>query len=194
MAKDIAPYWKIPLILNKLVSSLSFEFYVNSYNGNLTPPPPPPPPPPNTHTNPQTQRQWIVASINWKSSDEIPAPSVRCCNGPYKLVNHSLFEWTLFAVIIVNIVCTIVELSISSDSVGQLVLEYLNYVFVTTYIVEAILKVRLWCTSTYGFSSIKLHDQYSPSHFPTLPRSIHLPPSAACRAASVLLLQQVEHL
>ena len=82
-----------------------------------------------------------MASTKWKASDEIPAPTGRCCNGVYKLVTHFLFEWTVFTVIIVNIVCTIVELSISSDSVGQSVLEYLNYVFVTIYIVEAILKV-----------------------------------------------------
>ena len=103
----------------------------------------------------------------------------------------------------VNIVCTIVELSISDDSVGQSVLEYFNYVFVTTYIIEAILKVRLRRGSGVYGNIAWPRVPPPPSTLPPLPPSfplplslpLLLPPSLAdCRTASVLLLQQVEHL
>ncbi len=88
------------------------------------------------------QRQWIEASTTWKTSDDTPRPTVRCCDGPYIVVTSSIFEWTLFGVILVNVILSITELSISNET-GLEVLEYLNYVFVVIYIVEAILKVNL---------------------------------------------------
>jgi hypothetical protein len=51
-----------------------------------------------------------------------------------------MFEWTLFGVIIVNIVCTIVELTID-DTTGLMLLRYFNYVFCFIYIAEATLKL-----------------------------------------------------
>ena len=77
--------------------------------------------------------------MEWKSTAP-PRPKVKCCIGFYRLVVHFGFEWTLFGVIITNIVCTIIELTIS-NSTGLMVLRYINYVFCLIYIIEAILKL-----------------------------------------------------
>lgn len=85
------------------------------------------------------QRSWIIKLMEWKSTLP-PRPKVDCCLSFYKLVNHFVFEWTLFGVIIVNIILTIVELTVNNTMV-LLVLQYLNYIFCLVYIVEAVLKV-----------------------------------------------------
>ena len=82
---------------------------------------------------------WIIKLMEWKSTSP-PKPAVQCCLGFYHLVVHFVFEWTLFGVIIVNIVCTIVELTID-DATGLMVLRYFNYVFCFIYITEATLKL-----------------------------------------------------
>ena len=75
----------------------------------------------------------------WKTTLP-PRPSVKCCLGFYNLVNHFVFEWTMFGVIFVNIILTIVELTVN-DYMALLVLQYLNYFFCLAYIVEAVLKI-----------------------------------------------------
>ena len=82
---------------------------------------------------------WIIKLMEWKSTSP-PKPAVQCCLGFYHLVVHFVFEWTLFGVIIVNIICTIVELTID-DPTGLLVLRFFNYVFCFIYIAEATLKM-----------------------------------------------------
>ena len=121
--EDIAPYWKIPTYLSKIVR-ITISIKKARFDSDPFP----------------FQRQWIESATNWKSSDEIPRPSVKCCNGPYTIVNHAVFEWMMFGVIIVNVICSLVELTISNRE-GLRLLEYLNYVFVVIYTVEAILKV-----------------------------------------------------
>ena len=94
-----------------------------------------------THTI-HIQRQWLRRATEKKtSSDTLPVPKRRCCLVPYHIVNFFVFEWTLFAVITINGGCTIAELLLKDKTALQ-TLEYVNYVFVATYIVEAILKVR----------------------------------------------------
>ena len=87
-----------------------------------------------------TQRQWIERAINWKASSNAPPPTTKCCKLPYTIVTNSVFEWLLFGVILVNGICTTIELSIS-DQTGLQVLEYLNFAFGAIYCVEAVLKV-----------------------------------------------------
>jgi sodium/hydrogen exchanger 10/11 len=86
-------------------------------------------------------RQWLLKAEKEKASSEaLPAPNHRCCLLPYFLVNLSLFEWTLFGIITLNGACTIAELA-TTDTLAAQVLEYINYVFVAIYIVEAFLKI-----------------------------------------------------
>ena len=124
--KDLRTYWQIPLILKKIVSfSLASALEDFSY------------------ASIHVQRQWLLKARDENSSSEsLPAPTHRCCHLPYLLVNLSFFEWTLFGIITLNGACTIAELATTDDSARQ-VLEYINYIFVAIYIVEAILKVRL---------------------------------------------------
>ena len=82
---------------------------------------------------------WIIKLMEWKSTSP-PSPNVKCCLGFYSLVVHFVFEWILFGVIMVNIICTIVELTID-DTTGLTVLRYFNYVFCLIYIAEATLKM-----------------------------------------------------
>ena len=92
-----------------------------------------------THTH-TAQRQWLLKAEEEKASSEaLPAPNHRCCRLPYFLVNLSIFEWTLFGIITLNGACTIAELA-TTDTLAAQVLEYINYVFVAIYIVEAFLK------------------------------------------------------
>ena len=76
--------------------------------------------------------------MEWKSTSP-PSPKVKCCIGFYHVVVHAVFEWTLFGVIMINIICTIVELTIE-DTTTLLVLRYFNYVFCFIYIAEATMK------------------------------------------------------
>ena len=77
--------------------------------------------------------------MDWKTTLP-PRPKIKCCFGFYDLVNHFIFEWTMFGVIFVNIILTIVELTVN-DHMALLVLQYLNYFFCMAYIIEAILKI-----------------------------------------------------
>lgn len=87
------------------------------------------------------QRQWLLRVRDENSTSEsFPAPTHRFCSIPYFIVNHSLFEWTLFAIIAINGACTIAEF-LTTSSTARMALEYINFVFVAIYIFEAILKV-----------------------------------------------------
>lgn len=59
---------------------------------------------------------------------------------PYKFVTHSVFEWTFFVIITVNVLCIITELSVL-DQTALTVLQYLNYIFCFVYLFEFIIKV-----------------------------------------------------
>ena len=87
-----------------------------------------------------SQRHLVEDSVNWKAKDDVPPPTRKFCHGPYRVVTHSIFEWLFFAIILVNSILTIVELTIT-DEKGLQALQYINYVFCTLYIVEAIVKV-----------------------------------------------------
>ncbi len=145
MVEDIAHYWKIPTYLLKLVSRCCIS-YLSTYICT-TPSPPPSPfinslaPPPPPWPLPPLQRQRIEASTTWKASDDAPRPTLNFCKIPYTIVTSSIFEWTLFGVILVNVILCIIELSITNKT-GLFVLEVLNYIFVVIYVVEASLKVR----------------------------------------------------
>lgn len=78
--------------------------------------------------------------LQWKSAKAPPRPKYKCLNWSYVVVTHSLFEWLLFGVIVINMIGTIIELSLKNRT-GLLVLQYLNYVFCAIYIVEAVTKL-----------------------------------------------------
>lgn len=84
----------------------------------------------------------VEDSVNWKAKDDVPPPTRKFCHGPYRVVTHSIFEWLFFAVILINSILTIVELTIT-DEKGLQALQYINYVFCSLYIVEAIVKVTI---------------------------------------------------
>lgn len=87
------------------------------------------------------QRDIIYKAIQWKLGKPPPIPTVKCCLLPYKLVTHPVFDWTFSLIILLNVISTIVELSLSNDPLGVRVLEVFNYVFCFIYFVEVILKL-----------------------------------------------------
>ncbi len=86
------------------------------------------------------QRALCLKALHWKSEADPPKPAVKCCIPFHKMVTHFAFEWTFFGIIIANVICIIIELSIT-DTLGLQVLSYLNYVFCFIYFVELILKI-----------------------------------------------------
>ncbi len=57
---------------------------------------------------------------------------------------NPIFEWTLFGIIVINVLCSILELSIT-DSTVIFVMDILNYYFCAAYLIEALIKVHTVC-------------------------------------------------
>ena len=87
-------------------------------------------------------------AINWKSSESFPPPQIYCILPLYKLSVNPIFEWSIFVIISVNVLCNIVELVIIG-TVALIVLRWLNVTFCTIYIAEAIVKVQLKHINNY---------------------------------------------
>ena len=60
----------------------------------------------------------------------------------YLIALHPVFEWSLFAIIVVNGFCSLLELTVSHTTVLS-VLAVFNYIFCICYIIEAIIKVSI---------------------------------------------------
>ena len=86
------------------------------------------------------QRQLINYASEWKSSDRYPPPLMKILKWFYVVALHPIFEWTIFAIIVFNMLCSILELSIN-NSKALMVLDIFNYYFCAAYVIEAMLKV-----------------------------------------------------
>ena len=117
----------------------------------LSPPPPPPPPPPRPLP---TQRNWLSAAKFSKPRRKIVKPTNRLSLLLYMVVTYYLFDLVIYGIIAVNGVCALGELFIRNTMALQ-ILEYINVVFVTIYIVEAVLKASYtWLPSKLDTAGI----------------------------------------
>ena len=83
----------------------------------------------------------INYAIEWKSSDQYPPPVSKFLNAFYVVAMNPVFEWALFGIIIANVLCSIVELSVSNITT-LFVLDIFNYFFCAVYLIEALIKVQ----------------------------------------------------
>ena len=87
------------------------------------------------------QRGWINYASERKSSSHNTSPPSIILKGIHDVALHPIFKWTLVGIIIANVICNIIELTINNAK-AILILDIFNYYFCAAYLIEAVIKVH----------------------------------------------------
>jgi len=86
------------------------------------------------------QRKWLTRGLRFKYRIPNPRPQAHISELAYRIVSSPSLDWFIFFVLLLDFTFSLTYVLVS-DWTSVLALRYCNYVIVTIYMVEAILKV-----------------------------------------------------
>ena len=91
-----------------------------------------------------SQRTKLVQLKQMKAADRVPPPRNIFLRYHYLIATHMAFDILMNILIVLNLIAIFIELTADDDANYLIYLKYINYAYFVIFMLEAIIKVRIW--------------------------------------------------